>query len=392
MKKIWIVAVAVILVIALAACGGNKGSAPSAPAPGPGGSPGNSAPAGGGGGPSTTQPLVVGFIYIGTINDGGYTQSQHQATMALQKALGDKVKCIWLENIDDTNSQAAQDAAKQLIDQGATVVIGTSFGFGDGLFQMAQSGNYNNIKFLHFSGSNINDTNFGNYFGAMEEPRYLSGIIAGMQTKSNKIGYVAAYPNTEVQIGINALALGAQSVNPNATVSVVYINSWYDPAQEKAAAEALLSQGCDVIAQHSDTPGPMLAAAAAGKLGIGYDLDNSQLDGLQDSYLTAPIWHQETYLIPAVTAMINGTWKPESYYGNMADGMVALAPLTKNVTPEAKAKVEQVEAQIKAGNFPIFKGPIYDNQGNEVVKDGQTLDRAAIWTTNYLVKGVTAAQ
>ncbi|MDR1043076.1 MAG: BMP family ABC transporter substrate-binding protein [Clostridiales Family XIII bacterium] len=382
MKKIFTILLAVIMVFAFAACS-NSGSDTSGS---------DTEATGESSGEAAADALTIGFIYIGTIDDGGYTQAQHSGTMALQEELGDKVHCIWKENVSDTNAQATQDATKQLLDQGATVIIGTSFGYGDPLFEMANSGQYDDIKFMHFSGGNINETNFGNYFGAMEEPRYLTGIIAGLQTESNKIGYVAAYPYTEVKIGINALALGAQSVNPDATVNVVYINSWYDPAQEKAAAETLLAQGCDVIAQHADTPGPQLAAASAGKLSIGYNLDNSGLEGLQDSFLTAPVWHHASYLVPTIQKILDGTWAPESYYGTMADGYVELSPLTKNVTDEAKAKVEEVQATIKDGSFKIFTGPIEDNEGNEVVPAGKSLDRGEIWATEYLVKGVTASE
>ncbi len=236
----------------------------------------------------------------------------------------------------------------------------------------------------------MNDTNFGNYFGATEEPRYLSGIVAGKQTESNKLGYVAAFPYTEVQIGINAFTLGAQSVNPNVEVKVVYINSWYDPAQEKAAAEALLAQGCDVITQHCDTTGPQIAAAEKGVFAIGYNLDNSQV--VPESFLTAPIWHHEEFLIPTIQAILDGNWTPESYYGTMADGYVDLAPMTDLVPADTKAAVEEVKAQMVAGEKPIFVGPIYDNEGNLVVAEGKTLDRAGIWEINYLIKGVTAVK
>ncbi|MDR1796736.1 MAG: BMP family ABC transporter substrate-binding protein [Clostridiales Family XIII bacterium] len=389
MKRVLILLLVALMVFTLAACGGGSSGAAdtgsaTADADNPAGASGASEE------PAAT-PVKVGFIYIGAIDDGGYTQAQHAGTEALKEALGDKVETAYLEGIDDTNTQAAQDAAKQLIDQGCSVIIGTSFGFGEGLFELAESGDYDDIIFLHFSGSNINDTNFGNYFGAMEEPRYLTGIIAGMQTETNKIGYVAAYPYTEVKIGINALALGAQSVNPDATVQVVYINSWYDPAAEKAAAEALLAQGCDVIAQHADTPGPQIAAASAGKLCIGYNLDNSGLEGLEDAFLTAPTWHHDVFLVPTIQAIIDGTWTPESYYGSLADGYVDLAPLTANVTEEAKAKVAEVRAQFEAGE-PVFVGPIEDNAGNVVVAEGESLDRAGIWSMEYLVKGVTASE
>ena len=376
MKKVLVFAIAIILALAFAACDGlsdiidNDESNVGA----------------------NEEPLIIGFIYIGSVNDNGYTQTHHDGTLDLQAAYGDSIKCIWLEDIDDTNTQAAKDAAKQLIDQGATVVIGTSFGFGAPLFELAESGEYDNITFMHFSGSDINDHNYGNYFGAMEEPRYLSGIIAGMQTRSNKLGYVAAYPYTEVLIGINAFALGARSVNPNATVSVVYINSWYDPAGEKQAAEALLAQGCDVITQHADTPGPQLAAAEVGAFAIGYNRDNSGLEGLEDAFLTAPVWHHGVYLIKSVGEIMDGKWAPESYYGDMREGYIDLAPMTKNVSDDTKAKVEEVRSMIVDNRMPIFTGPINDNQGNEVVKEGESLDRGGIWSIDYLVEGVTASE
>ena len=340
----------------------------------------------------TGDVYTVGFVYIGTTQDGGFTQAQHAGTLAMEEHFDGAVKAIWEEEIDDTNKQAAMDAAVRMIDQGASCIVGCSFGFMDALEELANDPNYEHINFLHFSGYKMNETNFGNYFGATEEPRYLTGVIAGMQTESNKLGYVAAFPYTEVQIGINSFTLGAQSVNPDVEVNVVYINSWYDPAKEKAAAEALLDQGCDIITQHADTPGPQQAAAAAGKLCIGYNMDNSGLEGLEDSFLTAAVWHHEVFLIPTIEAMIDGSWVPESYYGTMADGYMSLSPLTKNVTDEAKAKVDEIQQKIMAGEFPIFQGPISDNQGNEVVKDGETLDREGIWETDYLVKGVSATE
>lgn len=330
------------------------------------------------------EPTTIGFIYIGSKTDGGYSQAQHNGTTAVEEHFGDNVKTLIAENVAE-DKQTVKSTAINMIDEGASIIIGTSFGFMDGLEELATE--YPDVTFLHFSGNKMNDTNFGNYFGAMEEPRYLSGIIAGMQTKSNKLGYVAAYPYTEVLIGINAFALGAQSVNPDAEVNVVYINSWNDPANEKSAAESLLAQGCDVIAQHCDSAGPQLAAQDAGALAIGYNLDNSAI--APKSFLTAPIWHHEKYLIPTIEKIMAGEYTPESYYGTMQDGYVGLAPMTDLVTDEAKAKVAEVQAKIEAGEYPIFVGPIKDNEGNIVVEEGQTLDRAGIWSMNYLVEGVT---
>lgn len=337
------------------------------------------------GGAGKDEPLKIGFIYIGTQSDGGYTQAQHNGTKALQEHFGDKIKVITKESVDDQDKQAVKNAAISMIDQGCKVIVGCSFGYMDALEELSKE--YEDVNFLHFSGFKMNDKNFGNYFGATEEPRYLSGIVAGMQTKSNKIGYVAAHPYTEVIIGIDAFALGVQSVNPNAKVKVVYINSWYDPAKEKEAAEALLEQGCDVITQHCDTTGPLVAAADHGATAIGYNLDNSKI--VPKSFLTAPIWHHEKFLIPTVQAILDGKWKPESYYGTIKDGYVDLAPMTDLVPAETKAKVEAVKKEMMEGKFKVFKGPIKDNTGKERVKEGKALDREKIWKIDYLVDGVT---
>lgn len=337
-------------------------------------------------GEATAEATKVGFIYIGSQNDGGYSQAQHNGTKAVQEYFGDKVETIIAENVSE-EKQTVKTTAINMIDQGASIIVGTSFGFMDALEELATE--YPDVTFLHFSGYKMNETNFGNYFGAMEEPRYLSGMIAGMMTETNKLGYVAAFPYTEVHIGIDAFTLGAQSVNPDVEVKVVYVNSWNDPANEKAAAESLLAQDCDIITQHGDSAGPQLAAEAAGKLAIGYNLDNSQV--APGSFLTAPIWHHDKYLIPTIEKIIAGEYVPESYYGTMQDGYLGLAPMTDLVPQDVQDKVNEVAAKMEAGEFPVFVGPIYDTEGNVLVAEGETLDRAAIWTVmQSLVKGVSA--
>ncbi|MBN7773713.1 BMP family ABC transporter substrate-binding protein [Clostridium aminobutyricum] len=333
----------------------------------------------------TDEALKVGFIYIGTKNDGGFTQAQYEGAAAMQEHFNGKVEILTMENVPDTDKSAAKDAATNLIDQGCTVIVGCSYGFMDALDELANSGDYDNIKFLHFSGNKMNDKNFGNFFGATEEPRYLTGIIAGMMTKTDKLGYVAAYPYTEVQIGIDAFTLGAQSVNPDVQVKVVYINSWYDPEKERSAADELLAQGCDILTQHCDTTGPQVAASEAGAYAIGYNMDNSQV--VPDAFLTAPIWHHEVFLIPTIQAIMDGTWTPESYYGTIADGYVDIAPMTDLVPADVQAKVDEVKAKMKAGEFAPFSGKIEYNDGTVLCQDGQTLTREEIWKIDGLVKG-----
>ncbi len=330
--------------------------------------------------------LTVGFIYIGPRTDGGFSEAQDRGRQAMVDYFDGKVATLTAENIPE-EKQAVESAAMNMIDQGASVIVGTSYGFMDTLDELA--GKYPDVKFLHFSGNKMNDTNFGNYFGAMEEPRYLAGIVAGMMTKTNKIGYVAAFNYTELLIGINAFTLGARSVNPDAEVKVVYTNAWVDAANEKAAAEALLAQGCDVLEQHCDTTGPQIAAEKAGAYAIGYNMDSR--DAAPGAFLTAPIWHHEAFYIKTIQEILDGTFKPESYYGTMADGYVGLAEMSDLVPDEVQAKVKEVQTKIEAGEFPIFVGPIKDNKGNIVVPEGTTLDRAGIWSTDYLVEGATAA-
>ena len=331
---------------------------------------------------------TVGFIYIGAKNDSGYTQAMHNSTMAVEEHFGDSIKTITAEHIPE-EKQTVKTTAINMIDQGASIVIGTSFGFMDALEEL--SAEYPDVTFLHFSGFKMNDTNFGNYFGAMEEPRYLSGMIAGMMTETDQLGYVAAFPYTEVHIGIDAFALGAQSVNPDAEVNVVYVNSWNDPANEKAAAESLLAQGCDIITQHGDSAGPQLAAEEKGELAIGYNLDNTTV--APGAFLTAPVWHHDKYLIPVIEKIIAGEYIPESYYGSMADGYVGLAPMTELVPQEVQDAVNEVQAKMIAGEFPVFVGPIHDTEGNVLVAEGEALEREAIWTVmQALVDGVNAVQ
>lgn len=371
MKKfITLLALSMVMVLslfALTGCGGDAEGEPSADA------------------------TTIGFIYIGAVSDGGYTQAQDEGTIAVEEYFGDKVNVLRVENVAE-EKQEVKNAAINMIDQGATIIVGTSYGFMDALEEL--SAEYPDVDFLHFSGNKMNDTNFGNYFGAMEEPRYLAGMIAGAMTETNKLGYVAAFPYTEVHIGINAYYLGAKSVNPDVTMQVVYVNSWNDPATEKAAAEALLQQGCDIIEQHADSTGPQAAvadAAAAGKTvySVGYNLDNSGL--YPETFLAAPIWHHDAYLIPTIEAMIADTWTPESYYGTMADGYVDLKVNEELVSAEVLEQVNAVKEQIVAGEFPIFVGPLKDNAGNEVVADGVALDREGIWQIDWLLEGITAS-
>lgn len=331
--------------------------------------------------PAEKPKVMAGFIYVGPIGDGGYTYAHDQGRLYLEKTLG--IKTIYKESVPETQ-QDVETTVKNMIDQGCNVIFATSFGYMDPIKKIATE--YPNVKFMHCSGYEKNDTNFGNYFGAMEEARYLTGIVAGMKTKSDKIGYVAAVPIPEVIRGINAFTLGVQSVNKDATVKVVWTSTWYDPVKEKEAAKVLLDKGCDVIAQHQDTTGPQLAAEEAGKFAIGYNTDSSKQ--VPKAFMTAAVWNWGPYYVDQVKKIMDGTWKPESYYGGLKDGIVDIAPLTKLAPEGAQAKVDAAKAKIKDGSLNVFTGPIYDQAGTLKVADGKTATHDEVLNMKWFVKGV----
>jgi len=335
-----------------------------------------------GSGGDAAKKVKVGFVYIGSATDKGYTYAHDQGRLYLEKKLGDKVEVIYQENVSDADNSSVA-VMQSFIDQGCSVIFATSYGYMDYMYDLAKE--HPDVKFLHCSGYKSSD-NMLNYFGRIYQPRYLSGIVAGMKTETNKIGYVAAYPIPEVIRGINAFTLGVRSVNPDATVEVVWTSTWYDPATEKSAAVALLDNGCDVIAQHQDTTGPQQAAQDKGKWSIGYNCDTS--DVATKSYMTAPIWNWGPYYADQVQKVIDGTWKPENYWGGLNDGIVALAPLTENAPAGAQAKVDEAAAKIMSGEWDVFYGPINDQKGNLKVPAGSKFTEEEMLNINWFVEGV----
>lgn len=332
--------------------------------------------------PATDAPkadLTVGFIYVGPIGDGGWTYAHNEGRLYLEKELG--VKTLYMESVPET--QDCEKAIKDMIDGGAKVIFATSFGYMEYVDAVAKE--YPDVVFLHCSGYMSGD-NFANYFGRMYEARFLSGIVAGMKTESNKIGYVAAYSIPEVVRGINAFTLGVQAVKPDAVVEVVWTHTWYDPAKEKEAALSLLDLGCDIIAQHQDTAGPSQAAEERGAFAIGYNTPS--LDKAPNAYLTAPIWNWGPYYVDQVKKVIDKTWKSENYWGSMKDGIVALDTLSKNAPEGAQAKVDEFQKKIFDGSFKVFQGPLTNQDGEVVVPEGSVMTDDEMLNMMWFVKGV----
>ena len=323
---------------------------------------------------------IVGFIYVGPIGDGGYTYSHNEGRLYLEDKLG--VKTIYKESVIE-DDQEVINAIADMVDQGASVIFATSFGFMDGMEKA--SADYPEVAFMHCSGFKMTE-NMGNYFGRIYQARYLSGIVAGLKTETNNIGYVGAFEIPEVVRGINAFTLGVRSVNPEAVVNVRWTQTWYDPATEKEAAKALLDAGADVIAQHQDTAGPQQAAEEAGAFSIGYNTDMKA--AAPEANMTSAVWNWGPYYVEQVQRVIDGNWKAESYWGGLNDNIVALAPLTELAPEEAAEIVAQMQAKFVSGETDVFVGPIFDNKGNLKVEEGQKLTDEEMLSLDWFVEGV----
>ena len=325
------------------------------------------------------EDMIVGFIYVGPIGDGGYTYAHDQGRLYLEEQLG--VKTIYKESVPET--QEVESEVRNMIDQGAKAIFATSYGYMDYIEKI--SAEFPDVAFFHCSGYKTTD-NMANYFGRIYQPRYLSGIVAAMKSESKVLGYVGAFPIPEVISGINAFTLGAQSIDPEITVKVVWTNTWYDPAKEKDAAVSLINAGADVIAQHQDTAGPQQAAEEAGVWSIGYNTDMSAM--APGAYMTAPIWNWGPYYVEQTQAVMDGTFKSHVYYEGMDKDIVRLAPLTANAPAEAQAMIDDLSAKMIDGSFKVFTGPIYDQNGELKVKEGEFMSDADILSNMWFVKGV----
>jgi len=325
------------------------------------------------------KEVVMGFVYVGPIGDGGWTYAHEQGRKFVEQETG--IRTIFKETVPE--GAEVKDVIRSMIDQGATIIAATSFGYMDYVVEIAKE--YPKVKFLHCSGYKMGE-NLSTYFGRIEQPRYLSGIVAGMKTKTNKIGYVAAFEIPEVIRGINAFTLGAKSVNPKIEVHVRWTHTWYDPAKEKEAAKALLAEKCDVIAQHQDTAGPQQAAEEKGVFSIGYNSDMSKM--APKAYMTAPVWNWGPYYANEVKKVLAGSWKSADYWEGMKADIVRLAPLTKNAPDGAEAKVNEIKKKILDGTFNVFSGPIKDQKGIVKVPAGSALSDKDQLSCDWFVEGV----
>lgn len=322
--------------------------------------------------------VKVGFVYINSIDDNGYTQAHDRARLAVER-LG--IRTLYVENVPE-NSEC-EIAMRELIQLGCTMIYATSYGYGP--YVMKVAADYPKVKFAHCSGG-LTSENVSCYFARAYEARYLAGIVAGLKTSSNKIGYVAAYPVPECKRAINAFVLGVRSVNPDASVYVRWSNSWNNPIEDKYQAENLLGLGCDVLTQHLDSLSAQLAAEKKGAFFIGDNSPSSKV--AQKSYLTAVCFCWEKFVLEDVVNFIGGKWQSRFYWEGLEKEAVVLDDLSELCEPGTRIEVEKAKKGIISGDFVIFKGPLYDNENNLRVDENKVMTSYEIWNMDWIIDGV----
>ncbi|GAB6177809.1 BMP family ABC transporter substrate-binding protein [Desulfobaculum senezii] len=325
------------------------------------------------------KDMKVGFVYVSPIGDAGYSYAHDLGRQAVEEMPG--VTTSYVESVAE--GPDAERVVLNMARKGYDLIFATSFGYMDSVLKVAKR--FPNVEFMHCSGYKTNK-NMSAYFGRMYQARYLAGMVAGSMTKSNTLGYVGAFPIPEVIRGINAFALGAQAVNPDAEVRVVWSKTWYDPATEKEAAKSLLDVGCDVIAQHQDSPAPQEAAQERGVYSIGYNTDMSQF--APNAHLTAAVWNWTNFYTEVVDKVRKGEWKSGSYWMGMDKGTIGLAPYGKMVPQSVRDKVDARKKDIHDGAFKVFTGPITDQKGAERIPAGKVATDDELLGMTWFVKGV----
>ncbi len=332
--------------------------------------------------PTTSNtPFKAAWIYVGPINDGGWTTAHDKGRQYVVQQLGSQIKTTYKENVPE-GPQVSQ-VIDSLVADGNKIIFGTSFGFQDQLAAAAKK--YPKVYFEQATGDKL-DANMAEFFGAAEDADYLTGMAAGAASKSGKIGFVAPFPIPEVIREINAFTLGAQVTNPKATVQVVWTNTWFDPGKEKKAAESLIAAGVDVLGQGQDSPATGDAAKAKGLKWAGYDSDQSAY--APDQWLTATVYNWGPYELTRIKAAMDGSWKSGSYYGGLKDNFVDLAPFGKSVDAATQSAINAKKQALKDGSFYEFAGPLKDQSGKVKVAAGTKLGLSDILSMSWFVQGV----
>jgi len=361
-------ALGAIAAATLAGCGKKEEPAP-APAP-------TAAPV-----PAKPEPLKVAFAYVGPVGDGGWTFAHDNGRKAVEKEFGDKVVTSFVEKVPE--SADAERVIRDLAGQGNKLIFGTTFGYMEPMLKVAAD--HKEVKFEHATGYKTAE-NLRTYDSRTYEGAYLAGLIAGKMTKSNTLGVVASIPIPEVIRNINSFTLGAQAVNPKIKTKVVWVNEWFNPPKETEAATSLINGGADVLMQNTDSSAVLQTAEKLGKRGFGWDSDMTAYG--PKAHLASAVINWGPYYVKAVGDALDGKWSTGQAWWGVKEGAIDLVSLAEDVPEDVRKKVDEVKAGLKDGSFAIWKGPLADNTGKEVLPKDAVADDKFLGGIHFYVKGV----
>ncbi len=354
--------------IALVGCGKKEEAAAPAAAPAPAA--------------AKAEPLKIAFAYIGPVGDGGWTFAHDNGRKAVEKEFGDKVVTTFVENVPE--SADAERVLRDMASQGNKLIFGTTFGYMEPMLKVAPD--FKDVKFEHATGYKQAE-NMNTYDSRTYEGAYMAGVIAGKMSKTGTLGVVASVPIPEVIRNIDSFTLGAQSSNPKIKTKVVWVNAWFDPPKETEAATSLINGGADVLFQNTDSPAVLKTAESKGKRAFGWDSDMTAYG--PKAHLASSVINWGPYYIKATKDALAGNWKggTASWWG-VKEGAIDLVSISPDVPAETVAKIDDIKKGLKDGSFAIWKGPLKDQSGKEVLKDGETADDKFLSGITFYVKGV----
>ena len=331
--------------------------------------------------PAADEPCVrAAFLVVRDIHDSGWNEAHGNGAAYLQEQMPCAEVTVLTDVIDD---QTSEGVMRDLAEDGYDLIFGTSFGYLEFMSRVAPE--YPDVVFEHATGY-LTDENFSNYSGSLYEATYLAGLVAGSLTETNKLGYVGPFTVPDVLRDFNAWVVGAREVNPDVEVQMIWVNTWFDPAQETQAAQTLLDNGADVLFYGTSGGAVGQAADAAGALWVA---GNGLARGFApESFLTGPSYQWGVYYVEAAQAVRDGTWDNIPYWGSMADGFIDLVDFGPAVPDDLAEMVNARRAEIEAGNFDVFVGPIVDHEGNLQVPDGEPASLEHIWGVDYVLDGI----
>ncbi|CAJ0776983.1 Purine-binding protein [Ralstonia condita] len=376
-RRITLAALAAGAALTLWGCGkSNDGAGDKTAAPAASSAPAATAPA------PANEPLKVAFVYVGPVGDAGWTYAHDAGRKEVEAKFGNKVKTTYVESVPESAADAER-VFRDLATQGNKVIFGTSFGFMESMLKVAKE--FPDVKFEHATGFKTAD-NLGQYDVRTYEGAYLAGVVAGKMSKSGKLGVVGSVPIPEVIRNIDSFTLGARSVNPKATTRVVWVNKWFDPGKEREAATTLIGQGVDVLMQNTDSAAVVQTAQEKGVYAIGWDSDMSKFG--EKAHLAASMNKWGVYYTKVVGDVLDNKWKPETVWWGLKEGAIDLGAYNAVVPEDVKALVETRKKGIIDGSAPIWKGPLKDNTGKEVLPADKVADDGFLHGIKFYVEGV----